>query len=164
MRRLVLFMSLVIMLGAGHAGYKMGENGAVKKDEPKQQQRRAPSLKEMQKIKFPAPGERKEDPEDAVIADLSHTYAIGEDKIRYFRGLHHGYDEIVRALIVAKDAQVEAGRILSMRVDGKSWETITTAFFVDAKDFNKEAADVLAPIREKVPKQAMVERPQTRKE
>lgn len=84
------------------------------------------------------------------------------EQLKYYRDLHFGYEEIVPALIVSREAKVEAGRIFNDRMTGKSWKKISQDYNVELKPLNKEVLDVLTPIRKALPKKVITERPQTR--
>lgn len=154
---ILIFFTLVYFLSVNgvRAVYKMGEERPVPTSG-------SSSLKETKKVKFPSSKTKEPGVEQDVLAGLSEMFSVPIDRLQYFRKLRHGYEEIVPSLIVAREAQVEPGRVLKSRMDGKSWKTIADSFSIDLNPLNKEVVEVLKPIRKVLPKQALIERPQTR--
>jgi len=148
---LLFFSCLALVPAAVRADYVMTEHGtaAVKKK----------SLKETKKIVFPTQSNPKKNPEGDAIKKLSVLYDIGEDRLRYFRDLHHGYSDIVPALIIARDAEVEPGRVIKMRDEGQLWPDIAKGFFVDTKRVDQESAQVLKELKKTVPLSAINDLP-----
>jgi hypothetical protein len=114
--------------------------------------------REANSVAFPRSGAAS-NPETPVLQSLSQRYKVPVDRLQYYRSLHFGYNEIVPALIVAKQAQAEVGRVLKLRMDGKSWDDIAQSFFIELKPLNQEVSEVLKPIQERLPKRALTERP-----
>lgn len=149
----LFFVFLVSMGSASQAAYKMGQKKPVRLE------RRA-SYSDSKKPS----GERAAVvDEEAILTDLARQYGVQKDQLLYFRQLRHGYEEIIPALIVARESQVEVGRILDHRVNGQMWKDIAQRYDVDLKPLNKEVLDVLTPLRKILSKQALVERPHVRK-
>jgi hypothetical protein len=157
MKRAFLFVGLLALAAAPSvARYHMGEKKTVKDENATE-----PGFTGKPNAE---PSPTPENPEAAVIRHLSSRYSIGEDKLQYFRSLHFGYEEIVPALIVAQDAQVEPGKVLDSRIKGKTWKNIADDYFIDLKPLNKKVLDELTPIRKRLPESAMKEKPQVREE
>lgn len=131
------------------ARYKMGKSKPIKTDKKKKRQPHS----------YQDPSEVDERP---ILRSLAHRYEMEIDRLVYLRSLHHGYDEIVPALIVAREAQVEVGRVLVLRIKGKSWKDISEIFFVELDPLNEEVLKVLKPIRKFLPKKIVEERPEIR--
>src|SRR5262249_26975557 len=140
----VLFGSFPIF-----AGYKMGDEAPVQ-------------VKGAGPGSFPSQGPHHPGSEASVLKNLSDRFEIPIDRLVYFRRLHDGYEEIVPALIVAREAQVEAGKILKLRMEGQTWKTIADSYSIDLKPLNEEVLSVLDPIRKVVSKKALEEKPQVR--
>lgn len=147
-----LMFALFTFASQSFARYKMGT------ERPVSSQRKA-SLKKTQKIKFSGGEHEMRRRESEVLDGLSKTYDLPVDRLRYFRDLRHGYEEIVPSLIIAREAQIEPGRVLKLRMEGESWKTIADSFSVELQPLNREVLDVLKPIRKALPSQALIERP-----
>ena len=147
--RFFIFFLLTGIAAGARAEYTMSEHGSapVKKT----------SLKETKKIPFP--DKNKPNPEREAIRKLSERYDIPQDRLRYFRDLHHGYADIVPSLIVAREAQVEAGRDIKMRDEGQLWPDIARGFSVDQKLLDQESAAVLKDLKKTVPLSAINDLP-----
>jgi hypothetical protein len=134
----------------------MGETRPVKSgDGPRRSSKRNAA--------FPAVGSRRTDPEGAALERLSLRFEVPIERLQYFRRLRHGYEEIVPALIVAREAQVEAGRVLKSRMAGDTWKQIAESFSIDLKPLNEEVIEVLKPLRKNLSKEALTERPANHK-
>ena len=157
MIRFALLAALCGVALPAAAGYRMGSDQTPVKSN--QGPSSAAGLEKTRRIAFPPPGQKKEDPEKRVMADLSKRYGIPIEKLQYFRSVHFGYEDIVPALIVAREAQVEPGRILKMRMDQKQWKDIAAEFSVDLKPLNDEVLSVLKPIRQSLPKSVVSDHP-----
>ncbi len=139
------------------AAYKMGINQPLPA-----KGKHASSTGKSGKSTGPAAGREAFDDEQPVLQNLSEKFDISVERLRYLRGIHNGYEEIVPALIVAREAKVEVGRILKDRMNGKAWKFIAHLYLVDLKPLNEEVIDLLKPIRKRVSKEAMAERPTAR--
>ncbi len=166
-RSLFLFAFLMISnAGFSIAAYKMGEAAPVKvSDAPTQPDAdNNPTIntaanRKANNVAFPKKDGAGSNPELPVIDALSERYKVSPERLQYYRSLHFGYEEIVPSLVVAKQAQVEVGRVLKLRMDGKTWDAIAQSFYIDLKPLNKEVGEVLKPIQERLPKRALTERP-----
>jgi hypothetical protein len=101
--------------------------------------------------------------ETSVLMDLSQRFNVDEEKLQYFRSLKHGYEELVPALVVAREAQVEIGKVLKSRTDGQSWKEIADSYSIELKPLNTEVMELLEPIKKALPKKALIERPSVQK-
>ena len=160
-------MGLFLLPMFSQAAYKMGEAQPVKVSGEDSAPVTAESgttvspstNRKANNVAFPHRDGPSSNPEIEVIAALSQRYGVPEERLEYYRGLHFGYEEIVPSLIVAREAQSEVGRILKLRMDGQSWQAIADSFFVDLQPLNKEVGETLKPIRQRLPKRALTERP-----
>ncbi len=153
--RKVFFIIFVSFVSSTHsfAGYTLGPHGTVKTKKNHSSSTPFPSS---------APKKASEDPETAVLADLSKRFSVPVDQLSYYRKIHYGYNELVPAMVIARDAQVEIGRVLKMKSSGKKWQQITESFSVDPNAVSQESERVLKTIRGTVPEKALTESPQTR--
>lgn len=146
--RIPALIFLLTIPQLAHARYRMGEDKPISAGEAPRKaktsrQRAAP----------------RTDGELTVQEFLANRFSVPQKKIAEFRKKRNGYEEIVPALIVARQAQVAPDRILEMRAEGTPWNAIAKTFEVDLKPLNREVIDVLEPIRRAVPEQALTERP-----
>jgi hypothetical protein len=110
-------------------------------------------------VAFPQKTGAGTNPEIPIIASLSDRFNIPTERLQYYRSLHFGYEELVPALVIAKQAQAEVGRVLKLRMGGLGWDAIATSFFIDLKPLNSTVDEVLKPIEQRLPKRALTERP-----
>ena len=147
----VLLVALLVPVLPARAEYKMNEGGAVPVKKP--------SLKETRKIAFPDKDHPKGNPERDAIKMLSDRYAFPVPRLQYLRDLHHGYADIVPALIVAREAQVEPGRVIKMRDEGQMWPTIAKGFSVSPEIVDQESSSVLKELKKTLPLTAINDQP-----
>lgn len=149
---------LTVIFAAGlfvplEANYKMGTNRPVKTSKTtatkssKQQPQQHSAIVD----------------ETPVLNDLSQRFSVKVERLRYYRDLKNGYEELVPALIVAREAQVEIGQVLQSRMEGESWNDIAARHSIELKPLNAEVVEILEPIRKTLPKKMLTERPRTLK-
>jgi hypothetical protein len=127
-----------------HAAYKMGGNRPVQKSK---------DVRSTSTVIDETP----------YLKDLSRIYSVDMERLRYYRSQKNGYEELVPALVVAREGQVDLGRVLSARMEGRTWKEIAARHSVDLKPLNDEVLSVLTPIRKGLPKKMLVERPRKMK-
>jgi hypothetical protein len=146
MRNFLAFFTLMMIGSAAFAGYTMGDKKPLKK------------AKKTTAVKRSSPSD-----ETQVLNALSQRFNVDVEKLRYFRSLKNGYEEIVPALIVAREAQVEIGKILQARMEDQTWKEIAEAHSIELKPLNTEVVEILEPIKNVLPAKAITERPRVHK-
>ncbi|MFN0118711.1 MAG: hypothetical protein ACKVQC_10545 [Elusimicrobiota bacterium] len=173
---LILSGLLIFLNSASHSKYKMTSSGVVEVKENESsdeatKEKIPPKTKVIEEKKI---NKNKVDQnvshfqknvqtfkdEKEVILNLSNQFSLSVDRIRYFRNINFGYAEIVPALVLAREAQIEPGKVLSARMEGKSWKNISKNFFVDFDNISKEVSDILTPIKKSLPASLIQARPQ----
>jgi hypothetical protein len=149
-KSLLAFLIAAALAGGAQATYKMGTAAPVK-------------VKKKSTVKHaPFPEASKPNPEIDVLKNLSEKFSVPAEQLSYYRKLRYGYEELVPSLVVAREAQVEIGRVLKMRDEKKTWQQITDYFSVNPSVVSDEAESSLKSIREALPKQALTEKPSVR--
>lgn len=151
----VLLLVLAWMTIPSWGAYRMGESKPVKIDG-------SPSSHPSKRTPFPSSRISHANPEEMALAELSNEFSIPTERLEYFRRLHHGYEEIVPALVIAREAQVEPGQVLQLRVENQSWKDIAARYHIELKPLNEEVLSIIKPLRKNLPKKIMTERPTTR--
>ncbi len=151
--RFVIFSVITLGFLPLNATYKMGSSDPVRVHKKS-------SASKMDSSDFSST--HKTDPEKDALKNISEKFGISVDRLHYYRQLHYGYEELVPALVIARDAQVEEGRVLKMKTDGMPWKGIVDYFSLNFENFNKETNDVLSPLRKTLSKTALTETPKNR--
>ncbi|OVE76116.1 hypothetical protein BVX98_06455 [bacterium F11] len=174
----IVMMLVLGITGLGFGQYRIGERKPVRIDKkqkgyqsPKKKKKTLSKRKRIKKIRSsksktnpPAqPTKQRKFDDWPYLKTLNQRYNVGLDKLQYWRRLHHGYEEIIKAIIISKEAQVEVGRVLQKRIQGQEWKELANQFFVDPKELNGETKNVLKSLGN-IPKEIISERPVIRGE
>lgn len=150
------------MIPGAEARYRLGERKPVKvKKRPEKSSRPGREKTSDPTVTGPSTPDTTFVNESEVIFDLSRRFGIAVERIRYLRNVRWGYNDLVRALIIARESQVEPGRLLKLRLAGSTWESIADGVFVSATKMEREARELINAIRVSLPEAAVTEKPQT---
>jgi len=135
----LLFFLLSSSISTVNAKYKMGgKKGPVKSSDQKRKAQKERSGKG--EISHIRPGSETD---KNVIERLSRRYDIKPGRLEYLRKINQDYDEIVPALIVARESNVEVEDIVKLRMDGHSWHDIAAKSDIKLKPLNKQVIEEL---------------------
>lgn len=156
MKKISMVLLLATLTIPGFARYKMSKDGPKKVqnssslDSPIKTTTRGVHID-------PVPSD-----EVPTLRNLSERFEIELNRLEYLRGLHYGYEVLVPSVVIAHEGQIDVGRVIKARMDGATWEKVCEQFFVDSKVVDKQALDILVPLRKTLPKKYLTEKPETR--
>jgi len=135
----LLFFLVSSGISIADARYKMGgKKGPIKSGAQKR------NVKKERRGKREIPIIRRGSETDKnVIERLSRRYQITSSRLEYLRKIGQDYEEIVPALIVARESNVEVEDIVKLRRDGHSWHDIAGEKDIKLKPLNKQVIEEL---------------------
>jgi len=148
MRLKYFILPLILFLTTfSQAGYRMGSKKPQKtRSHPQKEHDRAES--------------RITTNENDTLRRLSIQFDIDQEELEYYRGLNHGYNQLIAALVVSREANVGLDEVLEYRVEGKSWTEIEELLRIDLRYLNKKVVSILKPIKATFPEEFLTEIPE----
>jgi len=135
----LLFFLISSGISIGDARYKMGgKKGPVKSGLQKRKIKN--ERRTNREIPIIRPGSEMD---KNVIERLSNRFEISPRRLELLRKNKQDYDEIVPALIVARESNVEVEDIVKLRMDGHSWHDIAAKKDINLKPLNKQVIEEL---------------------